>query len=172
MTEASRKLSFDDAQGDSAVLPAGTAQAWWQPQPANGHAEVILSPRNVRTVHPFSFGTQTLPPGGTVRLHAHDRSEEVLFILEGEGAAIVNGQTHRMAPQTTLYLGHNQTHTFTNDGNHDLKWAWFFMPGGLEDFFEGIGIPRAQGDQAPLPFARPENVKAIEDATVFAKAAK
>ncbi|MFV0678159.1 cupin domain-containing protein [Variovorax sp. tm] len=162
-------LAFEDPHGDSVVIPQDSSESWWQPQPANGHAEVILSPRNIRSVHKFSVGTQTLPPGGTVRLHSHDRSEEVLYVLEGEGAAEVDGKKARMAPNTTLYLGHNQTHTFTNDGTVDLKWVWFFMPGGLEDFFEGIGRKRATGEPAPVPFARPADVKEIEAKTVFAK---
>ncbi|GAB2491339.1 cupin domain-containing protein [Comamonas humi] len=162
-------LTFDDPHGDSQVIPQDASASWWQPQPANGHAEVILSPRNIRSFHPFSMGTQTLPPGGTVRLHSHDRAEEVLYVIEGQGAAIVDGKPERMAPNTTLYLGHNQTHTFTNDGTTDLKWVWFFMPGGLEDFFEAIGRTRTPGEPAPEPFARPSDVKAIEEATVFSK---
>lgn len=165
----SQPLSFDAPNGQSAVIAENTSKSYWQPQPANGYAEVILSPQNIRSVHRFSCGTQMLPPGGKVRLHAHDRSEEVLYVLEGQGAAEVNGKSYRMAPNTTLYLGHNQTHTFVNDGTTELKWVWFFMPGGLEDFFQGIGKPREVGQPTPEPFARPEDVKAIEAATVFAK---
>ena len=164
-----KPLSFADPQGDVAVIGPNMSQSWWQPQPANGHAEVILSPRNLRTVHPFSFGSQTLPPGGTVRLHAHDKAEEVLHVLEGKGTAVVAGQIYAMTAGTTLYLGHNQSHTFTNDGDQELKWVWFFMPGGLEDFFEGIGKERRSGDATPETFVRPECAKAIENATVFAK---
>lgn len=130
---------------------------------------LILSPRNVRTIHPFSFGSQMLPPGGTVRLHAHDKAEEVLHVLEGKGTAVVAGQVYAMTAGTTLYLGHNQSHTFTYDSDQDLKWIWFFMHGGLEDFFEGIGKERRPGEATPENFARPESVKAIENATVFAK---
>lgn len=169
MTQSETPFSFQEAHGDSLVIPQGISQSWWQPQPANGHAEVIVSKRNVRMAHKFSMGTQTLPPGGKVRLHAHDTSEEVLYVLEGNGAAEVDGKQERMAPGTTLYLGHNQTHTFLNDGDTDLKWVWFFLPGGLEDFFEAIGRPRREGEAAPEPFPRPDNVKKIEDETVFAK---
>lgn len=164
----SKTLSFDDPHGQAAVIPAGVSEGWWQPQPANGHADVILSPRNIKSVHRFSVGTQTLPPGGMVRLHAHDCSEEVLYVLQGQGSAVVDGKQERMAAGTTLYLGHNKTHTFLNDGTDDLKWVWFFMPGGLEDFFEQIGRPRTEGEPAPEPFSRPADVKAIEAATVFA----
>lgn len=168
MNATRQPVSFEDAHGDSAVIARDQSASFWQPQPANGYAEVILSPRNVRTLHPFSFGTQMLPPGGTVRLHAHDASEEVLYVLEGEGDALVDGKRYRMAAGTTLYLGHNKSHTFTNDGDRDLKWVWFFMPGGLEDFFEGIGRTRTPGEAPPAPFARPDNVKQIEAETVFA----
>lgn len=170
MNQQTQRLTFDDPHGDSAVIAPNVSPSWWQPQPANGHAEVIVSPRNIRSVHKFSVGTQTLPPGGMVRLHAHNTSEEVLYVIEGQGSAEVERKKWRMEPNTTLYLGHNQTHTFVNDGTTDLKWVWFFMPGGLEDFFEAIGKPRQIGDATPESFARPDDVKAIEEATVFAKA--
>ncbi len=161
-------LSFNDPKGDAAVIPDGTATTFWQPVPANGSVECILSPKTVRTVQRFSTGTQTLPPGGRVRLHAHDAAEEVFYVLEGTGIAEVDGQSHRMARGTTVYLGHNVQHTFVNDGDTDLKWAWFFMPGGLEDFFEAIGRPRVVGEPAPAPFPRPSDVAQIEADTVFA----
>lgn len=169
MSNQESPLTFDDANGDVAVFPEGESQSWWQPQPANGYAEVIVSPRNLKTVQRFSFGKQMMPPGGTVRLHAHDSAEEILHILEGTGVATVGGKSYPMVKGTTLYLGHNQQHTFTNTGDTDLCWVWFFMPGGLEDFFDGIGRPRRVGDAPPEPFARPENVKEIEKATVFAQ---
>jgi mannose-6-phosphate isomerase-like protein (cupin superfamily) len=164
----SKRASFDDPHGQAVVIPDAVSEGWWQPQPANGHADVILSPRNIRSVHPFSMGTQTVPVGGTVRLHAHDRSEEVLYVLQGHGTAVVDGKEETMAPGTALFLGHNRSHTFHNSGTQEMKWLWFFMPGGLEDFFEQIGRPRIAGEASPQPFARPSDVKAIEAATVFA----
>ncbi len=161
-------LSFDQPQGQALAVPAGTAPTFWQPVPANGHAECILSEKNIRSVHRFSMGTQTLPPGGRVRLHAHDTSEEVFYVIEGQGSAEIGGQTYRITPGTALYMGHNVTHTFVNDGQTDLKWVWFFMPGGLEDFFAAIGRPRSAGEPVPTPFARPSDVLQIEANTVFA----
>ncbi|WP_447778148.1 cupin domain-containing protein [Variovorax boronicumulans] len=162
-----KRPSFDDPHGQAVVIPAGVSEDWWQPQPANGHAEVILSPRNIKSVHQFSMGTQTMPVGGTVRIHAHDRSEEVLYVLQGHGTAVVDGKEEPMEPGTTLFLGHNKSHTFHNSGTQEIKWVWFFMPGGLEDFFEQIGRSRTAGEAPPLPFARPADVKAIEASTVF-----
>jgi quercetin dioxygenase-like cupin family protein len=161
-------LSFAEPKGQALAVPAGSAPTFWQPVPANGHAECILSEKNLRTVHRFSMGTQTLPPGGRVRLHAHDTSEEVFYVIEGQGSAEIDGQTYRMTPGAALYMGHNVPHTFVNDGQTDLKWVWFFMPGGLEDFFAAIGRPRTAGEPAPESFARPSDVAQIEANTVFA----
>ena len=164
----SESFTFQAPHGESAVIAIDDQTSWWQPVPANGYASVVISPRNVRSVHRFSFGTQIVPPGGMIRLHAHDASEELLYVLEGHGIATVEGIEYPMKPGTTLYLGHNQSHTFLNTGEQNMKWLWYFMPGGLEDFFAQIGRPRAKGESAPESFARPSDVKEIERKTVFA----
>jgi hypothetical protein len=41
---------------------------------------------------------------------------------------------------------------------------WVISPPGLENFFAAIGRPRRAGEPAPAPFARPEDVVAIERA--------
>jgi hypothetical protein len=48
-----------------------------------------------------------------------------------------------------------------------LTFVWYFMPGGLDDFFEQIGRPRQPGEPAPAPFPRPDNIAEIEARTVF-----
>jgi len=161
-------LDFDAPAGDLRVAAHDHCVGYWQPQPANGYAEVILSPENIDTVHRFSMGRQLLPPGGRVRPHAHERAEEVLYVLSGTGSAEIEGKTYRMNPGTTLYLGHNRAHTFHNDGHEDLQWVWFFMPGGLETFFAAIGPKRHAGEPAPAPFARPADIVAIEANSVIA----
>jgi len=39
---------------------------------------------------------------------------------------------------------------------------WLITPHGLEDFFKAIGRPRRADEPAPAPFARPEDVVAVE----------
>ena len=163
-----KQLDFNAPAGDLHIAANDDCVSYWQPQPANGFAEVILSPANVDTVHRFSMGRQLLPPGGRVRPHAHDTAEEVLYVLSGSGSAEIEGKTYRMNPGTTLYLGHQRAHTFHNDGDTDLQWVWFFMPGGLETFFAAIGPERRPGDATPAPFPRPADIAAIEANSVIA----
>lgn len=165
----SNDMSFDRPQGDLRVVPEGSGSSYWQPVPANGFAEVLLDSNRLETVHKFSMGRQLLPPGAHIRLHAHDRGEEVFYVLAGSGRVEVDGTPHRLAPGTALYLGHNRKHTIINDGGENLQWVWFFLPGGLEDFFAAIGRPRQAGEAPPAPFPRPTDVEKLERDTVFAK---
>lgn len=155
-------------EGAAVVIQPGEGQSYWQPVPANGYAEVLVSSRNDPSISGFSSGVQVIAPGGHVREHQHGANEELLFFFEGRGRAIVDGVEHPVQPGTTVYVGPWRRHTFINDGDTDLKMFWMLAPGGLEDFFEAIGRPRQPGETAPEPFARPDDVQQIEAGTVFA----
>jgi quercetin dioxygenase-like cupin family protein len=142
-------------------------ESYWQPQPANGYASVHVAPHLVPMDRQFAVGTQTLPPGGVVRLHSHTDNEEVLHFISGTGKAELDGEEYRLEPGVTLFLGKLRKHTFINDGDADLHWVWFFVPSGLETFFREIGRPRTPGEAAPEPFARPADAAQIEARTVF-----
>ena len=158
----------DTASGEVLIRQPGSAASYWQPVPANGHIDVILSPSMVHMDHPIGLGTQTVAPGGHVREHAHDRNEEVIFVISGKGRAVVEGENHPMRPGSAFFLGKNRRHMFINEGTDDLVFVWLIVPNGLEDFFRQIGRPRAQGEPTPAPFPRPGNVLQIERDTVFA----
>ena len=103
-----------------------------------------------------------------IREHQHGTEQELLFFFEGTGKVLVNGEEYPVQPGTMVYAGQQNAHKIINDTDQDLKMMWLLAPGGLEDFFEGIGRPRAAGESAPEPFPRPDNVSEIEANTVFA----
>jgi mannose-6-phosphate isomerase-like protein (cupin superfamily) len=146
-------------------------ESYWQPQPANGYASVHVAPHLVPMDRQFAVGTQTLPPGGVVRLHSHSDNEEVLHFISGSGKAELDGAEYHLEPGVTLFLGKLRTHTFVNDGDVDLHWVWIFIPAGLEIFFREIGRRRTPGEPAPAPFARPADIAQIEARTVFTQLA-
>lgn len=158
----------EKGKGDVLVLKPDEGDTWWQPVPANGHVTVRVAPDRVAMEHPLALGTQTVPPGCHVREHAHDRNEEVIHVIAGNGKAVVEGVEHAMTTGTTLFLGRNRRHMFINDGEDDLTFVWVMVPNGLETFFEAIGKVRTSGEPAPEPFARPDDVMEIERRTVFA----
>lgn len=154
--------------GDVRVIQPGQAESHWQPMPANGHIAILFSPDKVRMEHPIGLGTQTVPPGGHVREHSHDRHEEVLFFIRGRGRAVIDGESVPLEPGTAIFLGRNRRHMFINEGDEDMHWMWLIVPNGLEDFFRAIGRPRTEGEAVPDAFPRPADVLEIERRTVFA----
>ncbi len=154
--------------GDVLVVQPGAAESYWQPVPANGHIEVIFAPHRVAMEHPIGLGTQTVAVGAYVREHAHDRNEEVLYVVSGRGRAVIDGENHPMVPGAAFFIGKNRRHMFINEGQEALTFVWLIVPNGLEDFFRLIGRPRRDDEPAPEPFARPADVLEIERQTVFA----
>lgn len=167
-TRAQQSSSVSSDQPRYLVVGPSNEESYWQPVPANGFASVHVAPHLVEMRRAFSVGTQTVPPGGYVRLHAHAEAEEVFHIVRGHGKAVIEGHEYRLEPGTTIYLGQQQTHILINDGKAELHWVWFFVPSGLEKFFKAIGRVRQPEESAPEQFARPDDVLQIEANTGFA----
>jgi len=143
------------------------APSFWQPVPANGFVQCILDSTVTGAETPFAMGTQTVDPGCHVREHLHDANEEVIFVMAGEGEAVIEGSAHPMQPGTCFFFPRDRPHSFHNTGTAPLTFMWLILPGGLETFFARIGQPRQAGQTPPKPFPRPDNVHQIEAETVF-----
>jgi quercetin dioxygenase-like cupin family protein len=166
--ERRNSMTTVESSADVAVVHTGQGASYWQPVPANGFVEVKLQPRSIASRNRFALGTQSVPPGGYVREHAHAEAEEIIHFTGGTGIAVIDGVDHAVATGTTLFLGPGHRHKFVNTGQTDLTFLWCISPNGLEEFFAAIGRPRQPGEIAPPPFARPDDVLAIEAATGFA----
>lgn len=144
------------------------ARSFWQPVPANGFVRCLLASQEIGAETPFSMGTQTVDPGCFVREHMHPDNEEVIFILEGQGEALLDGATKEpLVKGTCLFIGKGRPHRFQASDDAPMSFMWLMMPGGLETFFARIGRERHPGDAKPEPFPRPADVLKIEAETVF-----
>ena len=150
-------------RGHAVVVQPGEGPSFWQPVPANGHADPRLTPA-VTGFDTLSMGYQTIAPGGRVREHSHGDQIELQICFRGRGHVVVDGVSHPLAPGTACFLGYDVKHEIVNEGADDLVMLWVITPPGLEDFFKAIGRPRTPGEPAPQPFARPDDVIAIERA--------
>jgi quercetin dioxygenase-like cupin family protein len=145
------------------VVQPDEGPSYWQPVPASGHADPKLTPD--LTGYPgLSMGFQTIAPGGHVREHSHGDQVELQICFRGRGHVIVDGERHTLVPGTACFLGHDVKHEIVNDGPDGLVMLWVISPHGLEEFFKAIGRPRTHGQPAPAPFARPDDVVAVERA--------
>ena len=151
----------DAVRGHAVVVQPEQGPSWWQPVPANGHADPRLTPADTR-FEGLSMGYQTIAPGGRIREHSHGDQVELQICFHGRGRVRVNGASHALVPGTACFLGYDVRHEILNEGDEDLVMLWIVSPPGLEHFFRAIGRPRRPGEEAPEPFARPVDVVAIE----------
>ena len=149
------------------VLLPDDGDSYWQPEPAGQYATVKVSPLSSASNH-FSMGTQHVRPGGTLSAHAHERNEELKFIAQGRGYAMVDGVRHPVEPGTILYTGRWVTHEFHNESDDDLVVVWTFLPPGLEFLLAGIGRARTPGDERPDDVDYPSDMRELMRATFLA----
>ena len=153
----------DQVRGRAFVVQPGEGPSYWQPIPANGHADPALFPARTG-FGTLAMGYQTIAPGSRVREHSHGDQVELQICFRGRGRVVVDGVSHPLVPGTACFLGGDVKHEIINEANEELVMLWLVSPPGLENFFRAIGRPRTAGEPAPAPFARPENVIEIERA--------
>jgi quercetin dioxygenase-like cupin family protein len=150
------------AQNHGIVVQPDEGPSFWQPVPANGHADPKLYPEITRFPG-LSMGFQTIAPGCRVREHSHGGQVELQICFRGRGRVVVNGGSHPLVPGTACFLGYDVKHEIINDSADELTMLWVIAPPGLEDFFATIGRARVRGDAAPVPFERPADGAAIDE---------
>jgi uncharacterized cupin superfamily protein len=106
----------------------------------------------------FAAGEQRLPPGGVIPAHAHEVATELIYVLSGTGEAILDGESHALAPGDVILAGHHVEHEIRNTGDVDLRLYFHITPPGLEDLLSGIGRAVAPGEDAPNDLAYPEDM--------------
>lgn len=157
------------AKGEAIVVGPEAGESFWQPTPSTGYIVNKITPYN-SPYDDFSAGIQVLEPGAAIREHAHERQHEVLFVYEGTGYAILDGERVELSPGTVIVFGRRVLHLVQNSDSGQMKMFWVIFPPGLEDWFQAIGRPRKFGDAGDAPiFDRPENVRDIQDRQRFVR---
>lgn len=58
----------------------------------------------------------------------HPDSDQWLYVVSGEGEAIVEQQHQRLQPGTLLLVERNEAHQITNVGDEPLQTVNFYLP--------------------------------------------
>jgi mannose-6-phosphate isomerase-like protein (cupin superfamily) len=64
----------------------------------------------------------SLPPGAVCGEHRHTRTEELYFVISGEGEILLDDVPHRIRPGHLVVNGLGTRHQFRNLGDQDLNW--------------------------------------------------
>jgi quercetin dioxygenase-like cupin family protein len=84
-------------------------------------------------------------PGEKVRpAHSHPNGEEVIYIIQGSGRVLVDGEVSPVSEGTAVLFPRGKVHMLHNTGAEEMKVVCFFAPAtGLENYqmHEGVDFP-------------------------------
>jgi oxalate decarboxylase/phosphoglucose isomerase-like protein (cupin superfamily) len=81
----------------------------------------------------LTFGEVIVLPGGAHEEHTHEQSDEVLYVLSGEGRMTVGDDIDfPVKPGDAVYIPISVVHSSQNDGWEPLRLLAIYSPGGPE----------------------------------------
>lgn len=88
----------------------------------------------------MSIGLAVMGPGVRVPLHKHDQSEEIMFIIHGEGKFFTKDKEYPVGPYTLVYAPAGEEHGFENTSTcQTLEFLFVYSPpGGEEPIFKNF----------------------------------
>jgi oxalate decarboxylase/phosphoglucose isomerase-like protein (cupin superfamily) len=87
----------------------------------------------------LTFGEVVLLPGRGHARHNHPTSEEILYILSGEGEQMVSdGPPFKVRAGDTIYIPRAEYHATLNTGWQTMRLLALYNPGGAERALEAL----------------------------------
>ena len=87
----------------------------------------------------ITFGEVVLQPGRGHDRHNHPESEEILYVLSGEGEQMLDDrEPFAVKPGDTIYVPPGVFHSTRNTGWEPMRLLALYNPGGPEKVLEGL----------------------------------
>jgi oxalate decarboxylase/phosphoglucose isomerase-like protein (cupin superfamily) len=87
----------------------------------------------------ITFGEVVLQPGRGHDRHNHPESEEILYVLSGEGEQMLDDrEPFSVKPGDTIYVPTGVFHSTRNTSWESMRLLAFYNPGGPEKVLEGL----------------------------------
>lgn len=83
----------------------------------------------------MSAGVEHLKQHSMIPEHIHKHMEELIYVIEGDGIAVVGGQKHKVAGGDLVLATPGTAHGFINTGNSDLKLFVVYNKNDMMGFF-------------------------------------
>ncbi len=80
-----------------------------------------LMDRTNSPVTQCSLAEETLPPGASVTPHHHEVTEEIYYILSGQGTMRIGEEERTVGTGDAVYIPRRARHTLTNTGAGAMK---------------------------------------------------
>jgi mannose-6-phosphate isomerase-like protein (cupin superfamily) len=85
--------------------------------------------REVLSTGPHSqVVVMSIPPGGDIGSEVHSDVDQILVFVQGEGEAVLNGQTSAVSVDRLVHVPAGTRHNFVNTGKTDLRLYTVYAP--------------------------------------------
>jgi mannose-6-phosphate isomerase-like protein (cupin superfamily) len=84
----------------------------------------------------MSMITEDLPPNSEIRVHLHQREDEIIFIRMGQGIATLGDREVPVGTGATVYVPQGVWHGLRNNGQETLGMSAIYSPPGFEQAFK------------------------------------
>jgi oxalate decarboxylase/phosphoglucose isomerase-like protein (cupin superfamily) len=99
----------------------------------------ILSEPEITNSKNFSFGMVVLAPGKGHERHNHPGSEEIIFVMSGEGEQMVDDRPAvKVGPGASIFIPADIYHSTVNTGWEPLRLLVVYAPAGPERILRDI----------------------------------
>lgn len=76
----------------------------------------------------MTIGVTEIPPMGNNGMHSHADKEEIIYVLEGYGEAIIGDQVEKLEPNTAVLFPMGVPHITNNLDHLPMKYIFIFNP--------------------------------------------
>jgi mannose-6-phosphate isomerase-like protein (cupin superfamily) len=101
------------AMNDDIVARATENEAFRREVVTGEHSQVVV---------------MTIPPGGEIGEEVHDHGDQVLVFVQGDGEAIIAGETSPVGPNSLAFVPAGTRHNFRNTGSAPLRLFTVYAP--------------------------------------------
>ena len=84
----------------------------------------------------MSMVTEDLPPNSAIRVHLHQREDEIIVIRTGSGVATLGDREVPVAAGAIVYVPQGVWHGLRNNGTETLGMSAIYSPPGFEQAFK------------------------------------
>ena len=103
----------------------------------------------------FDLSLVTQPAGTATPVHIHTQEDEAFYLLDGTMTYSADGELHRLARGSFIFLPRGRPHAFRVTGQAPVRFLAIAAPGALMGLYDEVGRP-AEGRGLP-----PEDQEAL-----------
>ncbi len=97
----------------------------------------------------FALSLVTQPPGAATPVHIHTLEDEAFYLLDGTMTYSADGELHRLARGSFIFLRRGLPHAFRVTGDSPVRFLAIASPGALMALYDEVGRPAGERELPP-----------------------